>query len=213
MISAIFSLANFSYLFFVLKAKDVFPGKYEILLPILLYALFYLIYSIFAYPFGKLGDKKGKRRILMAGYLMFFFVNIGFLLFSSVYAYVALFIFYGLVFAMTQGNQVAYVADHCNEKSKGTVIGLFYGITGLMAILSGVCVGLLWDVSKNYVFVFGAVLSLACFAMMLWARSVRVRNRKKNIKQKQLHNLLMNEVGTISAGEALSRAKKRWKNI
>lgn len=175
LISAIFSLANFSYLFFVLKAKYVFPGKYEILLPILLYALFYLVYSIFAYPFGKLGDKSGKKRILMVGYLLFFFVNIGFLLFSSIYAYIALFVLYGLVFAMTQGNQVAYVADHCDERSKGTTIGLFYGLTGLMAILSGICVGLLWDVSMSYVFIFGAVLSLVSFVLMFWARSVKVK--------------------------------------
>lgn len=33
----------------------------------------------------------------------------------------------------------------------------------------------------------------------------------KSARQRQLHDLLMNEEGTVSADEALSRAKKRWR--
>jgi predicted CopG family antitoxin len=33
----------------------------------------------------------------------------------------------------------------------------------------------------------------------------------KSAKQRQLHDLLMNEDGTISIAEALSSAKKRWR--
>ena len=32
----------------------------------------------------------------------------------------------------------------------------------------------------------------------------------ESAKQRQLHDLLMDETGTISAKEALERAKKRW---
>ncbi|MBI2498741.1 MFS transporter [Candidatus Woesearchaeota archaeon] len=166
-VSSIFALANFSYMFFILKSKASFSGKYEIIIPIILYIIFNIVYSSFAFPFGKIADKIGKTKVLSLGYFFFFLVNLGFLFLTSVYHYIFLFILYGLVFAVIQGNQFAYVSELADKKSKGTTIGLFHAIIGITAIISGLITGLLWDYSRNSIFIFSAILSLISFTMIL----------------------------------------------
>ena len=51
-----FSLANFSYMFFILKVSG---DTNSIILPVFLYVLFNIFYATFAIPFGKLADKVG----------------------------------------------------------------------------------------------------------------------------------------------------------
>jgi len=70
-ISFIFALANFSYMFFILRAQEFFTGKLSTGIPIILYVLFNIFYALFAIPFGILSDKIGRKKAIILGYLLF----------------------------------------------------------------------------------------------------------------------------------------------
>ncbi|GAI00368.1 unnamed protein product, partial [marine sediment metagenome] len=54
LISGIFALGNFSYMFFIIRAQQFFTAKLSIAVPILLYVLFNIFYAAFAIPLGAL---------------------------------------------------------------------------------------------------------------------------------------------------------------
>lgn len=165
-IAGLFALANFSYMFFVLKSMDTFSNmSNKMVIPIMLYVFFNFIYAVFAIPFGKLSDKIGRRKVIVAGYLLFGLVCLGFLFFSSLLAYIILFILYGLVYAMVVGNQRAFVSDNSPSRYRATALGIFQTIMGLCSIFAGVIAGLLFDINSNWVFIYGAVLSLLSFIL------------------------------------------------
>ncbi|MGQ9604069.1 MAG: MFS transporter [bacterium] len=159
LIAALFSIANISYLFFILRSKDLFSGRMSIGAPVLLYTLFSAIYALLAIPFGSLSDRLGRRSVLKAGYILFTFVCLGFAFLNSQIALILLFSIYGLVFAMTDGNQRALVSDLSLPELKGTALGAFHTVTGLSAIPIGAIAGLLWEIDSKWTFVFGSCLA------------------------------------------------------
>lgn len=168
-ISTVFAFANFSYMFFILKARELFPiaGRLAIAIPILLYIFFNVFYASFAIPFGNLGDKIGKKRVLIAGYFLFALTCLGFVLFENVWVYAGLFIAYGLVFAMTYGNQRAYVADLSTDEQRASALGVFQTITGLIILPASLVAGWLWTINTDFTFAFGAIVSFVSVILFL----------------------------------------------
>jgi len=160
LISGIFALANFSYMFFILKAQEFFTGRLSIGIPILLYVLFNIFYAVFAIPFGELSDKIGKRKVIIFGYLLFSLTVLGFIFFNSLIAFIVLFALYGLVYSIIEGNQRAYVSDLSSEKLRATALGTFHTTIGLLALPSSLIAGFLWQINSNITFIYGAVVSI-----------------------------------------------------
>ncbi len=165
-VTALFSIANVSYLFFILRSKDLFAGRMSTGAPILLYTLFSATYALLAIPFGSLSDKLGRKSILTAGYILFVFVCLGFTLLNSPLAMIILFALYGLVFAMVDGNQRALVSDLSLPGLKGTALGAFHTITGLSAIPIGAIGGLLWEIDPKWTFVFASCLGASATILL-----------------------------------------------
>jgi MFS family permease len=170
LISGIFALANFSYMFFILKAQGLFTpldnryltgqaGKLSIGIPIFLYILFNIIYAIFAIPFGTLSDKIGRGKVIVFGYLLFSLTSLGFAFFNSLMAFVVLFALYGMVYAIVDGNQRAYVSDLSSGELKATALGTFHTTTGLVALPASLMAGFLWQINPSMTFIYGAVVS------------------------------------------------------
>ncbi|MCD6550301.1 MFS transporter [bacterium] len=160
LVSGIFSLANFSYMFFILRAKEIFEGKLSIGAPILLYILFNIFYALFAIPLGELSDKIGRKRVIVGGWLLFSFVGLGFAFFHSLSIYLVLFALYGIVYALLDGNQRAYVSDLSTEEFRATALGTFHTVIGVVALPASLIAGFLWQVNPAFTFIYGAGISL-----------------------------------------------------
>jgi len=158
-IATLFALGNFSYMFFLLKAKQFFADRMAFVIPILLYIWFNIVYASFSTPSGILSDKIGRRRVLSLGYSLFGLTCLGFTLFSSLVSFVILFAIYGLVYAMIEGNQRALVSDLAPEELRGTALGTFHTAVGLATLPSSVIAGTLWQlVDPATTFLYGSAL-------------------------------------------------------
>jgi MFS family permease len=172
--SFLFALANFSYMFFVLRSESAFEGRFAAGLPILLYGLFNLVFTLFAVPAGILSDRIGRKKVLVAGYGLFGAICIGFVFATSPAAFAVLFTLYGVSYALVEANERALVADLAHEHSRGTALGTYHMVVSLAALPAGLIAGLLWDTTHPvFAFYYGAAAALSA-ALLL---GIQVRNR------------------------------------
>jgi MFS family permease len=166
-IAFVYALANFSYMFFILRAEGAFDGRLAVAIPLLLYALYQLSFTLFAFPAGVLSDRIGRRRVLLAGYGLFTLLCLGFIFAGTLLPLLGLFLLYGLNYALVEATERALVADLAPETERGTALGAYHMATSLAALPAGLLAGLLWDLNPLYTFSAGALLSLTASAMLL----------------------------------------------
>ncbi len=171
-IASLFALGNFSYMFFILRAQEFFSGKMAIGAPLLLYVLFNLVYTLFSIPSGSWSDRVGRKKVLTVGYVLFALVSSGFALVSSAPVLVLLFTLYGLVFAIVDGAERAFVSDLCQADIRGTGLGVYYGAVGVSALASGLVAGFLWQyMNPEATFIFGAMAAFMASILLLKMRN------------------------------------------
>ncbi len=172
LVAGIFALGNFTYMFFILKAQDSFAGelsdKAALAIPILLYALYNVVYSLFSVPAGMISDKIGRGKVLLIGYLLFFATCLGFAFLQSLPFLVVLFLAYGLVHALVKGNERAYACDLAADCGTGTALGTLHMAIGLVALPGSLIAGALWEsVDPGAAFIFGGVLALLAAVLLV----------------------------------------------
>ncbi len=163
----LFAMANLSYMFFWLRVSQNFSEKLAIELPILMYALFNLSYTLLSLPAGAVGDRLGRRTVLLSGYLLFIPVALGFILAASLGAFIPLFLTLGAVYALIEGNQRAFAADLAAREGRGLALGVFHMGIGLAALLGNTIAGLVWQfISSEATFIYGSGLALLSAALL-----------------------------------------------
>ncbi|NJK48535.1 MFS transporter [Candidatus Gracilibacteria bacterium] len=128
---------------------------------LLLYAVFNVMEAFFGMSAGNLSDRVGRRPLLVAGYLVFALVYLGFATAQSASVVWVLFAFYGLYSTLTQGVQKAFVADLVHPEQRGAEIGTFYMLVGFAALPASLIAGWLYtNVSVAAPFYFGAIAAM-----------------------------------------------------
>ncbi len=156
-IASLFALGNFSYMFFILRAQGLFSGALAVAAPLLLYALFNLVYAALALPVGIWSDWAGRKNVLALGYALFALTALGFAFVTNLAGLIILFGLYGLVYALVDGSERAYVSDMSTASLRGSSLGLYYGAIGVAAIVSSLLAGALWAWwGAEATFLFGA---------------------------------------------------------
>jgi MFS family permease len=173
--TSIFALGNFGYAFLLLRAKNVGLTDQT---AILLYALFYAVYVLWALPAGMLSDKLGRKPLLIGGYFLFAVTAFGLIFTSSLASVLPFFVIYGIAFATFDSVQRAYVVDFAPPDLKGTALGTFHTAIGVVALPGGYVAGLLWDkIGPQATFIYGVSLSIIALVILLSVKkSAKVAN-------------------------------------
>ncbi len=167
-VSSIFALGHFGYAFLLLRAKNIGLADNT---AILLYVLFYIVYTICIIPAGILSDKIGRKPVLVAGYLVFAITSFGLIYSSNIHSILLFFVIYGIFYAMIDGVQRAFVVDLAPKHLKATALGAFHTAIGLVALPGGFIAGLLWDkVSPEATFVYGVILAILSIVLFIFVK-------------------------------------------
>ena len=164
--AGIFSLGYFSFGFLLLRAHEVGFSTRE---TVLLYAAFNITLVITAPVIGKLGDKIGRTRIIALSYLIYLLMCLGFVVARTRWQLVALFLVYGIFFAVDEAQSKAFIADVQPER-RATAIGAYNFVTGGLYLLASVIAGMLWAVGPRLVFTLAAATSAVAAIALLQLR-------------------------------------------
>jgi MFS family permease len=170
LILIIFTLGNSSDAFLILRAETTGLSLVNIMV---MMVAFNLVYALTSTPAGLLSDKIGRKRVLLAGWVIYVVVYLGFAGASigwHAWVFMAL---YGMYYGLTEGVVRAIVADLVPSHLRGTAYGILYTVVGLTALPASIIAGVLWQGVGSWVgfgpgapFLFGAgAASLAILAL------------------------------------------------
>lgn len=141
-IGSIFTLARFSEAFLVLRAQQMEIPLFAI--PLVMVAM-NLIYSLTAYPFGKMSDSMSHSKMLQWGLLVLIAADIVLAMsghWGTLLVGVAL---WGIHMGMTQGLLAAMVAHTAPAELRGTAFGMFNLMSGIALLIASAGAGVLWE--------------------------------------------------------------------
>jgi MFS family permease len=162
------TLARFSEAFLILRAENVgVPVAYT---PLVLVGMS-LVFSVTAYPVGKLADRMSRTTLLTIGIAFLVAADIVLALASGVAGLAAGVVLWGLHMGLTQGLLSAMVAATAPADLRGTAFGVFNLAAGLAMLAASAIAGALWQfVGPAATFWAGAALAAASFGLTRVAR-------------------------------------------
>jgi MFS family permease len=162
---SIFALANATDAFLLLRASEL--GVPVAAIP-LLWGVLHVSKSVFSVPGGALADRAGARTALLAGWLLYALVSVGFALANTALHAWLLFMVYGLYFGLTESPAMALVASLSPSHVRGSAFGAYHFVVGVAALPASVLFGVLWQrYDPQTAFYVAAVLALlAAFALL-----------------------------------------------
>ena len=167
----IFTLGNSTDAFLLLRAKQL--GVPVALAPII-WALLNGVKSASNVPGASLSDRVGRRPILVAGWIVYALVYFLFARATQAWHAWALFAAYGIFFGLTEGTELALVADVVPKERRGAAYGWYYLAIGVGALPASLIFGVLWDrYGSPVAFSVGASLALVAALAMLAMPRVR----------------------------------------
>jgi MFS family permease len=163
-ILTLFALGNSTDAFLLLRLSDA--GLAVTYLPIA-WAGLHLVKSSLAARGGALSDRFGRRRLIIAGWLLYAVVYAGFAFSESLAALLVWFLVYGVHFALAEGSEKALIADLAPPHLHGSAFGWYNAVLGFAALGASVLFGVLWTrFSPATAFLTGAALALTAAGLL-----------------------------------------------
>lgn len=183
----VFGLGNFSATLLILRATQILAADGRsntraAAVAVLLYAGHNAANAIAAYPAGALADRFGRRRVLVAGIVLYAAACAVFAFGSpKVAVLAALFVGVGVSTGLVETGQSAHAAELLEPAVRGRGFGLVGLVDGVGDLVSSVVVGLLFTVtSPAWGFGYAAVLSAAGALVLTWPPTSRGRPEGSN---------------------------------
>jgi len=166
---AIFSLANSSDAFLLLRARSLGLTTAEI--PIL-WAVLNLSKVVWAYLGGNLADRLPQARLIAAGWFVYALVYAGLGLSTATWHVWSLFVVYGVFYGLTEPVEKALVKDLVPSDQRGKAYGAYNFVIGITALPAGLLTGLLWRaLGPTVTLAIGACLAgVAAVLLLGWDR-------------------------------------------
>lgn len=172
-IVALFDLGNSSDAFLILRAQERGVSITGILAML---AAFNVVYALVSVSAGSLSDRVDRRRVIIAGWLFYAAIYVGFALVRTPTQTWLLFVAYGIYYGLTYGTAKALVADLVPNHQRGTAYGTFNATLGILDLPASLIAGILWEgvgtwsgFGPTAPFLFGATTAVAAAATMwLW---------------------------------------------
>lgn len=181
LIVGIFDLGNSSDAFLVLRAQERGMSVLHILLML---AVFNLIYALISTPAGILSDKIGRKKLIIAGWLVYALIYLGFALADTAIHIVLLYIAYGFYYGLTYGTAKAMVGDLVPAELRGTAYGSYNAVLGILDFPASLIAGVLWSGVGGWTgfgpsapFYFGAGMALVAVVLFILWKPVALDNQ------------------------------------
>ena len=161
----LFSLINSSDVFLLLKAKQ--SGLDDTMI-IAIYIFYNLIYALFALPMGILADKIGLKKIFIFGLVLFTMVYFGMSMNLNLYIFSALFFFYGIYAAATEGIAKAWISNISDNKDTATAIGTYSALNSLCVMIASSWTGFVWyQYGDSVAFLISGTVTIGVIAYLM----------------------------------------------
>jgi MFS family permease len=167
-----FTLINSSDVFLLLKVKEAGLDDTSV---IIAYIFYNLIYALAAYPLGRLSDRIGFKKTLIAGFIVFAVVYTGMAFSHQLYQFMMLFLLYGIYAAATESVAKAWISNISDKKDTATAIGTYTGFQSVFTMLASTFAGWVWvTFGASIMFLFsGAMTLLVVIYIVVQAREAQ----------------------------------------
>lgn len=164
----VFTLGNSTDAFILLRLTEAGMPVYGISLA---WAAHHLVKMFSAYMGGGLSDRWGRKRIVLAGWMLYGLVYLAFAFMDGLIPLVAVFLIYGIYFGLTEPVERAWIVDMAPPDSVASALGYYHGTVGLGALPASVLFGYIWKIfGAPAAFVTGAAFALAAAVLLLKVR-------------------------------------------
>ena len=162
----IFGFGNSADAFLLLRLSDALGGVTYVPL---LWAGIHVVKASLSTWGGGLSDRFGRKRMIIAGWIVYALVYFGFAVSTSAPVFIAWFLFYGVYFALAEGAEKALVADLTPADRRGAAFGWYNATTGIGALVASILFGYLYDrYGAPAAFITGAALAGVAAVLLLW---------------------------------------------
>jgi MFS family permease len=172
---ALFGLGDFAHTLLILRAVQLLTPTYGNVhaggIAVALYTFHNVIYAAASYPAGALGDKLGRRGILIVGYLLAAAMSVGFIFVPPhLPELIGLFGLAGLYVAIQDTVEKSVAAELLPREIRATGFGVLATVNGIGDFFSSIIVGFLWTaVSPAAGFVYAAALTAMGGLLLLFS--------------------------------------------
>jgi MFS family permease len=179
----VFGIADFSHTlliaFAVVMLTPSLGFTQATMAGVILYTIRNIVYAAACYPFGALGDRFGRKTLLVLGYGIAVATFIGFALAPpDLILYGFLFALCGVFIAAEDTLESAVAGEMIEDKLRGLGFGALATMNGIGDLCSSILIGFIWAfVGYSAGFMFAAVVAAAGTIMMLvWANGWGVKS-------------------------------------